>query len=92
MSDDAKTARKVARMIATEHFGKEPMIAFPFENKCQELILDALSAVRAVAEIAEREACARVADEWARTSGEGSCSQGSGEQIAKAIRERRAAK
>lgn len=51
-----RQARKIARQIATDHFGSEPMIAFPFENRCQELIfaalrdLDAQSAERTRAE------------------------------------------
>jgi hypothetical protein len=61
-SEDAKTARRIARQIATEHFGKEPIIAFPFENLCQKLIHTALTTVRAE----ERERCAKVADDHAK--------------------------
>jgi hypothetical protein len=35
-------ARALARQIATMHFGKEPMVAFPFENDCQRIIAAAL--------------------------------------------------
>ena len=53
MSEDdvQHVARRLARVIATEHFGKEPIVAFPFENFCQERIADvldsALAAIRA---------------------------------------------